>query len=190
MKGLIYMRNNKVAVRKVDQKNELHEKLRRELVNSVAEELIEDPNMFLLFANIAIQETPWEVVKDKYFFVLPESLFFLEGMWPHVDRDSIIPDVQVALQDFGCKKIASKAMREKYTEKEVAFTLLFSSKEDFDVEDPESYGFSRENANAANRMLQISKIFDVVNSWPTTKDYSQKQKIRIVTKMVNKLITF
>ena len=119
------MRNNKVAVRKVDKKNEMHEKLRRELVHSVAEELIEDPNKFLLFANIAIHETPWEVVKDKYFFVLPESLFFLEGMWPHVDRDSIIPDVQVALQDFGCKKIASKAMREKYTEKEVAFTLLF-----------------------------------------------------------------
>lgn len=106
------MRNNKVAVRKVDKKNEMHEKLRRELVHSVAEELIEDPNKFLLFANIAIHETPWEVVKDKYFFVLPESLFFLEGMWPHVDRDSIIPDVQVALQDFGCKKIASKAMRE------------------------------------------------------------------------------
>lgn len=76
------MRNSKVAVRKVDKKNEMHEKLRRELVNSVAEELIEDPNKFLLFANIAIQETPWEVVKDKYFFVLPESLFFLEGMWP------------------------------------------------------------------------------------------------------------
>lgn len=184
------MRNNKVTVHKVDQKNELHEKLRRELVHSVAEDLIEDQNMFLLFANIAIQETPWEVVKDKYFFVLPESLFFLEGMWPHVDRDSIIPNVQATLQDFGCKKIASKAMREKYTEKEVAFTLLFSSKEDFDVEDPESYGFSRENASAANRLLQISKIFDVVNSWPTTKDYSQKQKIRIVTKMVNKLITF
>lgn len=90
------MRNNKVAVRKVDKKNEMHEKLRRELVHSVAEELIEDPNKFLLFANIAIHETPWEVVKDKYFFVLPESLFFLEGMWPHVDRDSIIPDVQVA----------------------------------------------------------------------------------------------
>lgn len=76
------MRNNKVAVRKVDKKNEMHEKLRRELVHSVAEELIEDPNKFLLFANIAIHETPWEVVKDKYFFVLPESLFFLEGMWP------------------------------------------------------------------------------------------------------------
>ena len=40
MKGLIYMRNSKVAVRKVDKKNEMHEKLRRELVNSVAEELI------------------------------------------------------------------------------------------------------------------------------------------------------
>ena len=35
---------------------------------------------------------------------------------------------------------------------------------------------AEKNANAANRMLQISKIFDVVNSWPTTKDYSQKQK--------------
>ena len=119
------MRNSKVAVRKVDKKNEMHEKLRRELVNSVAEELIEDPNKFLLFANIAIQETPWEVVKDKYFFVLPESLFFLEGMWPHVDRESIIPDVQVALQDFGCKKIASKAMREKYGEGSGFYTTFF-----------------------------------------------------------------
>ena len=68
------MRNNKVAVRKVDKKNEMHEKLRRELVHSVAEELIEDPNKFLLFANIAIHETPWEVVKDKYFFVLQRKI--------------------------------------------------------------------------------------------------------------------
>ena len=75
------MRNNKVAVRKVDKKNEMHEKLRRELVHSVAEELIEDPNKFLLFANIAIHETPWEVVKDTSLY-FPNRCFSLKGCGP------------------------------------------------------------------------------------------------------------
>lgn len=189
MKGLIYMNIKTTRENGGGVSNPTQEQLRESLLHSVSEELMANQEMFLHFANIAINDVPWKKVKEEYVNLLPTSLFMLEGMW-FQDHDSIITKIQEILQDLGCEKIASHSMYDAYGIKEVMFGRLFSPKEDVDEENPKISGFEEHLVPAAKKLYRIARLFEVVDTWPNTKHCDERRKLEIVTKMVNLLTTF
>lgn len=186
------MTDNKEAISRRD--NSLggtsQEQLRTSLMHSVATELLEDKDMFLCFGRIAVQDVPWDKVKEEYSNFLPNSLFALEGMWNVCDRDFIITGIQEIIQDFGCEKIKAHTMYTAYGDMEVIFGRMFSPKETVNEDDPESSGYSREVVGAVKKLHQIARLFEVVDNWPSTKHCTERKKLEIVTKMVNALSNF
>lgn len=166
------------------------EKLRNSMLHSVVEELVSDTRKFFHFANVVNNELPWTKVKEEYETILPSSLFMLEQMYSTVNRDSIIFDVQAVLQELGCEKISSHVMYTAYGYKEVMFGRIFSPTEDINDKNLASSGFSRHLIPAAKKLHVIAKLFSVVDTWPNTKHCDDEAKLKIVTEMVNKLITF
>ena len=191
MKGLIYIKGNNVAIfRNEDSVGITREQVQKSSMYDVARELLENKDMFLCFGRIAVQDVPWQKVKEEYSKFLPSSLFTLEGMWNKCDRDSIITGIQEILQDFGCERIKKHVMYTEYGLMDVIFGRVFSPKEDVDEDDPKSSGYSEEMVSSAKKLYQIAKLFDVVDNWADSKHCNEKTKLEIVTKMVNTMSDF
>ena len=192
MKGLRYMsNNNQEAIGKGNvTANPTQEELRNSMLNSVVEELISDKEKFFHFARVVRNEIPWEQIREEYESLLPSSLFMLEGMWPIKDPNSIISDIQQALQELGCEKIATHAMYTPYGLKEVMFGRIFPTTEEVTERNLEAAGFDKRLIPAAKKLLIIAKLFDTVDKWPNTKHCDDNVKLQIVTTMVNMLTTF
>lgn len=183
--------NNQEAIGKGNvTANPTQEELRNSMLYSVVEELISDKEKFFHFARVVRNEISWEQIREEYESLLPSSLFMLEGMWPIKDPNSIISDIQQALQELGCEKIATHAMYTPYGLKEVMFGRIFPTTEEVTERNLEAAGFDKRLIPAAKKLLIIAKLFDTVDKWPNTKHCDDNVKLQIVTTMVNMLTTF